>query len=94
MPEPELSFLPFFALNTSFDLEQLMGGGNSKKENEPGGDPGEDPDDDPEEGNKNSFNIGDLLSSFMGGESKPNYLLTPPLMVKDGEKLEPEDASV
>ncbi len=72
---------------SSFDLEQLMGGGNSKKENEPGGDPGEDPDDDPEEGNKNSFNIGDLLSSFMGGESKPNYLLTPPLMVKDGEKL-------
>lgn len=52
---------------SSFDLEQLMGGGNSKKENEPGGDPGEDPDDDPEEGNKNSFNIGDLLSSFMGG---------------------------
>ena len=73
----------------SFDLESMMG--NSKKE-EPEDDP-EDPDenpDDPEdnpEENKGQFNIGDLLSSLMGGDSKPNYLLTPPLVVKEGESL-------
>ena len=85
--------------SSSFDLEQLMGtGGSEKKEDpsddpkdEPGdnpeGDPGDEPTEDPEEGNKSEFNIGDLLSSFMGGDSKPNYLLTPPLVVKDGETL-------
>ena len=73
----------------SFDLESMMG--NSKKE-EPEDDPEnpdenpDDPEDNPEE-NKGQFNIGDLLSSLMGGDSKPNYLLTPPLVVKEGESL-------
>ena len=57
---------------SSFDLEKLMG--NNKKE-----------DQDPENGNK--FDISSLFESFMGGNSKPNYLLTPPLVVNEGETL-------
>ena len=76
---------------SSFDLGQLMG--NSKKEDpedpEKGNEDPEDPEkgnEDPEE-NKGNFDISSLLSSFMGGESNDNYLLTPPLVVKDGESL-------
>ena len=69
--------------SSGFDLEKLMG--NSEK-NDPEEDPEGDPEEDPEE-NKGNFNMGDLMSSFMGGDSKPNYLLTPPLVVKDGESL-------
>jgi hypothetical protein len=69
----------------SFDLESMMG--NSKKE-EPEDDP-ENPEEDPDdpEENKGQFNMGDLMSSLMGGDSNPNYLLTPPLVVKEGESL-------
>jgi len=81
--------------SSSFDLEKLMG--NTKNEDpedepksdpeeEPNGNPEEEPKEDPED-NKNNFDISELLSSFMGGDSKPNYLLTPPLVVKDGETL-------
>ena len=78
--------------SSGFDLEQLMG--NTKKEDpedpedpeSTGNDPEEDPNDNPEE-EKGNFNMDDLLNSFMGGDSKPNYLLTPPLVVNDGEKL-------
>jgi len=59
---------------SSFDIENLMG--NNKKE-----------DQDPEEGNGNKFDISSLFESFMGGNSKPNYLLTPPLVVNEGETL-------
>lgn len=31
--------------------------------------------------------ISSLLNSLMGGDSEPNYLLTPPLMVNEGETL-------
>ena len=75
--------------SSGFDLEALMG--NSKKEDpedpeSTGSDPEESPDDKQEE-NKGSFNLEDLLNSFMGGDSKPNYLLTPPLVVNEGESL-------
>ena len=39
------------------------------------------------EGNGNQFDISSLLSSLMGGDSEANYLLTPPLVVNDGEAL-------
>ena len=70
----------------SFDLESLTG--NSKKEDpeENPDDPEGDPEDNPEE-SKGQFNISDLLSTLMGGDSNPNYLLTPPLVVKEGESL-------
>ena len=78
---------------SSFDLSQLMKGGDPEEKGDPeenGGDPEENGD--PEEGGdpkdeKGEFNMSDLLSSFMGGDSKPNYLLTPPLVVKEGETL-------
>ena len=63
-----------------------------KKAPEETGDP-EGKGDDPEEGkgdepeNKNTFDISSLLESLMGGGSKENYLLTPPLVVKEGETL-------
>ena len=65
---------------SSFDLGKFMG--NSEKE-----DPEEDPEENPEESEGPGFNLDDLMSSFMGGESKPNYLLTPPLVVNEGEVL-------
>lgn len=78
---------------SSFDLTKLMGGGDPEEKGddpeEKGDNPEENPDekgDDPEE-NKGTFNMEDLMNSFMGGDSKPNYLLTPPLVVYDGEKL-------
>jgi len=72
----------------SFDLESLIGSSSKKQEPEenPEEDPEEDPEENPEE-NKGQFNIGDLLSSLMGGDSNDNYLLTPPLVVNDGESL-------
>ena len=77
----------------SFDLESLFGTKNEDPE-EKGEDPeekGEDPEEkteDPEEsGNKNQFDISSLLESLMGGGSKDNYLLTPPLVVNEGETL-------
>ena len=60
----------------SFDLESLTGSG----------DPEEGKGDDPE-GGKGGFDISSLLESLMGGGGNDNYLLTPPLVVKDGEKL-------
>ena len=36
---------------------------------------------------ENGFDISKLLESFMGGDSKDNYLLTPPVMVREGETL-------
>ncbi len=70
---------------SSFDLEKLMG--NTKKEDpEDPEDPESTGNEDPEE-KKGNFNMEDLMNSFMGGDSKPNYLLTPPLMVNDGETL-------
>lgn len=83
---------------SSFDLESLFGG-NSKKEEVPDSTGTEAPEsignenpestgsDDPEESQSPSFNIGDLLGTFMDGDSKPNYLLTPPLVVNEGEVL-------
>jgi hypothetical protein len=79
---------------SSFDLEKLMG--NTKKEDpednpeedpeDPEGNPEDEPKSDPED-NKNQFDFSSLLSSFMGGNSNDNYLLTPPLVVNDGETL-------
>ena len=74
---------------SSFDLTKLMGGGDpEEKGDDPEENPEENPDekgDDPED--KGTFNMDDLLNSFMGGDSKPNYLLTPPLVVNEGEKM-------
>ncbi|MBR5747757.1 MAG: hypothetical protein IKY01_03110 [Prevotella sp.] len=38
-------------------------------------------------GGEEGFDPSKLMESFTGGDSKPNYLLTPPLMVKEGESL-------
>ena len=81
---------------SSFDLEKLMG--NNKKEDQ---DPEEAEKEGEGEGegeaegegegegngNGNKFDISSLFESFMGGNSKPNYLLTPPLVVNEGETL-------
>lgn len=44
---------------------------------------------DPEKmgGNGEKFDISKLMESFMGGDDKVNYLLTPPLVVREGESL-------
>ena len=75
----------------SFDLEGLMGG-SPKEEGDPEENPEEqnpesDPESDPEEQEGNKFDISSLLESFMGGGDKDNYLLTPPLVVNEGETL-------
>ncbi len=82
----------------SFDLEGLMGDGDPQedKKDDPE-DPQEDKKDDPEdpqegknedpEENKNQFDISSLLESLMGGGGNDNYLLTPPLVVNEGESL-------
>ena len=83
--------------------EMMGGGGNSKPNEdpeggdpeetesegeEPGGEPGDDPNEDPDdEPGGTQFDISSLLESFMGGNSKPNYLLTPHLVVQEGEAL-------
>ena len=36
---------------------------------------------------ENGFDVSKLLESFMGGDSKDNYLLTPPVVVREGESL-------
>ena len=36
---------------------------------------------------ENGFDVSKLLESFMGGDSKDNYLLTPPVVVDEGETL-------
>ncbi|MBQ6192064.1 MAG: hypothetical protein IJK51_07185 [Bacteroidaceae bacterium] len=36
---------------------------------------------------ENGFDVSKLLESFMGGDSKDNYLLTPPVVVGEGETL-------
>ena len=71
----------------SFDLEGLMGSGDPQedKKDDPEENKGDDPED-PEE-NKNQFDISSLLESLMGGGDNDNYLLTPPLVVKEGESL-------
>ena len=38
-------------------------------------------------GGDDESGISSLLNSLMGGDSEPNYLLTPPLMVNEGETL-------
>ena len=76
----------------SFDLESLFGTGQTEENQPSEGDPsgGNETKDGEEEGSPSTglgeFDISSLLSSLMGG-SKPNYLLTPPLVVKAGEKL-------
>ena len=86
----------------SFDLESLFGTGEPEEkgddpENAKGDDPenakGDDPEnakgDDPESPGTGigNFDISSLLESLMGGGSKDNYLLTPPLVVNEGESL-------
>lgn len=75
--------------SSSFDISTLFNGGSPSEdpEKDPEKDPGSDPEEDPEEEPGGGFNIADLLSSLMGGDSKPNYLLTPPLVVNEGETL-------
>ncbi|MBP5713622.1 MAG: hypothetical protein J6X07_02855 [Prevotella sp.] len=74
----------------SFDLESLMGDPEESKGDDPeeskGDNPEENKGDDPEE-NKNQFDISSLLESLMGGGDNNNYLLTPPLVVNEGESL-------
>lgn len=77
----------------SFDLGSLFGD-NSKKEEKTESTGNEDTESTENEGDEASggdsgsnFDISSLLSSIMGGDSKPNYLLTPPLVVNDGETL-------
>ena len=74
----------------SFDLESLMGDPEENKGDDPeenkGDDPEENKGDDPES-NKGEFDISSLLESLMGGGGNDNYLLTPPLVVKEGESL-------
>ena len=82
----------------SLDLEGLLGGGD-KKEDPEGGDPedgkqeGGDPQEDDPQGDGDEKTEGgtpdlsSLLSSLMGGGDSENYLLTPPLVVYDGETL-------
>ena len=38
-------------------------------------------------GGEEGFDPSKLMESFMGGDSEPNYLLTPPLVVNEGETL-------
>ena len=74
----------------SFDLESLMGNPEETKGEDPEETKGEDPEetkgDDPES-TKGQFDISSLLESLMGGGGNDNYLLTPPLVVKEGESL-------
>ena len=76
----------------NFDMESLLNGGDPEgtKGDDPEGTKGDDPEeakgDDPEE-NKNDFDISSLLESLMGGGGSDNYLLTPPLVVNEGESL-------
>ena len=76
----------------SFDLESLMNGGDPEEskgddpEEAKGDDPEESKGDDPEE-SKGQFDISSLLESLMGGGGNDNYLLTPPLVVNEGESL-------
>ena len=80
----------------SFDLESLFGNKQDPEETgtedpeetgteDPEGDPEENPDEKGE--GTGGFSISDLLSSLMGGDTKDNYLLTPPLVVREGEAL-------
>ena len=74
----------------SFDLESLMGTPEENKSDDPeeqkGDDPEEQKSDDPEE-DKGGMDISKLLESLMGGGDNDNYLLTPPLVVNEGENL-------
>lgn len=51
--------------------------------------PEEDPEEDPESSptGTGGFDISSLLQSLMGGDSKANYQLTPPLVINEGETL-------
>ena len=70
----------------SFD-PSTMGGDPEEKGDEPEENPGENPEEDPEEKSEQKFDISELLSSFLGGGGKPNFLLTPPVVVNEGETL-------
>ena len=78
------------------DPEQSGGGNNAPKkvegegtgEGEGAGNPeGGEPEEKGEGTGTGGFDISKLLESLMGGGSKDNYLLTPPLVVNDGETL-------
>ena len=85
----------------SLDLESLFGNKEEPKTEDPedteteadgDGDGNGDGDGDGKgdgdgDGDGNKFDISSLLNSLMGGDNKENYLLTPPLVVNEGETL-------